>query len=96
MPRSNERSPNQAQRTVGLDKACRVCGQTIYYNYQGPIDGLCGRCADRSLTKHRRPGKTKKVYVEGQGQPAKTGLLFFFGVLAGAAAMYIAYPYLPF
>ena len=79
---------------MGLDKPCAKCGEAIYYNCERPIDGLCGRCADRQLGRLRRPGKTKVVVREGGGASRGALLWFALGVLAGAAAMAIAQPYL--
>ena len=38
-------------KTVGLDRPCRVCGKPIHYKYSGPVEGVCGRCADTRRTK---------------------------------------------
>jgi hypothetical protein len=50
---------------VGLDKPCEGCGKPVYYNYRSPVDGLCGRCADRS----RRRGRVRSVRVRRPGRP---------------------------
>ena len=42
-------------RTVGLDKPCRVCGKPIHYTYSGPVEGICGRCADKRPRRRVRP-----------------------------------------
>jgi len=46
--------PARPQRRVGLDKPCSLCGQAIYFNYRGPVEGICGRCADRVRKKPKR------------------------------------------
>ena len=38
-------------KTVGLDRPCGVCEQPMHYTYSGPVEGLCGRCADKRRTK---------------------------------------------
>ena len=82
-------------RTVGLDKPCRDCGQTIYYGYKGPIEGLCGRCADKRL-KSRTHTKTRTLVRETEGMSAVAHTaLIVLAFAAGAAAMYFAYPHLP-
>jgi hypothetical protein len=45
--------PAAGGRTVGLDKPCAGCGKPVYYNYKSPVEGLCGRCADKSRRKKR-------------------------------------------
>jgi len=91
-------NPNAAglKRKVGLDKPCRLCGQPIYFGYQGPIEGICGRCADRKLRAHRGKGATRTLVVRRDRR--RRGLLaaLLLAFLAGAAAMYLAGPYLPF
>jgi hypothetical protein len=32
-----------------------MCGRPIYFAYQGPYEGICGRCADRVIKK-KKPG----------------------------------------
>ena len=36
---------------VGLDQPCGNCGEVIYFNYQGPLQGICGKCTD--ILRHR-------------------------------------------
>jgi len=86
--------PPAAKRKVGLDRPCRVCGEAIYYNYKGPIDGVCGRCADRQLRKRGAKTRTRTVVVEKSAR-LRGVLVFLAGALAGAVAMYLAYPHLP-
>ncbi|MHC4223721.1 MAG: hypothetical protein ACYSX0_01760 [Planctomycetota bacterium] len=99
MPRSPSRqcpkeSPGPGQRAVGLDKPCSQCGQPIYYNYKGPVEGICGRCTDRAL-RNRRIERTRTVVRGGSSGRGTRLLALLVAFLAGAAAMYLAYPYLP-
>ena len=95
MREKETRLPNQAQRTVGLDKPCTQCGRPIYYNYQGPVEGLCGRCADhRQKASSRRSGRTRTILVDRSRPATKTAVLVVFGILVGAAAMFLVYPHL--
>ena len=75
-----------ANRKVGLDKPCNMCGKAIYFNYQGPLDGVCGNCTDQlrhRLAPRGRSGGSvaQKTRTGGFGWGAV--LLAF---LAGAAA----------
>ncbi len=38
-------------KTVGLDRPCGVCEKPMHYTYSGPVEGVCGRCADKRRTK---------------------------------------------
>jgi len=51
------------RQTVGLDEPCRQCGDPIYYNYEGPIAGWCGKCTDhaRQEQKARHSRRTRRV-----------------------------------
>jgi hypothetical protein len=93
VPKTPTRQKRKGQRSVGLDKPCRQCGQPIYYNYQGPVDGICGRCTDRALKK-RRTERTKTVVRDRQVGRGALLLAVVIAFLAGAAAMYLALPYL--
>jgi len=77
-------------RKVGLDKPCTMCGSAIYFNYEGPLEGICGNCTDklrRQLGPRGRSGGTvvQRTRVTGFGWGS---LLLAF--LAGAAAATIA------
>ena len=83
------------RREVGLDKPCSMCGDAIYYNYSGPFEGVCGRCTDRIVARHRKvkPGRTVVIKTAARGGRIVVYVLVF---LAGAAAAILAQPYLPF
>lgn len=78
---------NSAQnRKVGLDTPCGMCSGVIYFNYRGPIDGICGKCTDDLRT--RLGGRC----VTG-GQPRQRSRVAGFGLgalvcafVAGCAA----------
>ena len=59
---SKKKQPNAQRRRIGLDKPCRVCGGEIYFGYRGPVPGVCGKCADRTVRSapapKPSPGKT--------------------------------------
>jgi hypothetical protein len=84
---------NQAKgRTVGLDKPCRSCGRPVYYNYQSPVEGLCGRCADR---KPKSSGKVR-IRTTGVKRPRRTfgSAMMVVAFLCGAAAAILALHFL--
>lgn len=84
------------KRSVALDKPCAQCGQEIYYNYSGPFEGVCGRCTDKLLAKHKRQGRTRTVVMNRSSGRGGLWIAFFLVFLAGAAAAILARPYLPF
>ena len=92
-PRSAKPTDTRARRGLGLDKPCTKCGQEIYFGYEGPFDGLCGRCTDKVVSKQHRT-RTKKVIVEKQVRSGPGWIVVFFAFLAGAAAGILAYPLL--
>jgi hypothetical protein len=63
-------SRNRLRTTVGLDEPCRQCGEPIYYNYEGPIAGWCGKCTDRARqeqkARHARRGRRVADPVGGR------------------------------
>ena len=79
-----------------MDRACRQCGRTIYFNYRGPIDGICGRCTDRALAKRKGRTRTRTVMVEGRGRGGLTWFVVVLVFLAGIAAAVLFRSYLPF
>jgi hypothetical protein len=83
------------KRALAADKPCHQCGEPIYYGYQGPIEGVCGRCADKSLRSHRRT-LTRTVMVARERRSLGIWAAILLSFLAGAAAMYFAHPHLPF
>ncbi len=93
MTQAKPTDPNQ-RRGLGLDRPCSMCGKEIYYNYSGPFEGICGRCTDRMIAKHRRTTKRRTVVVERVGR-AGLFLVITLTFLAGAAAAILFRPYLP-
>ena len=43
---SGPTSKSPQNRKLGMDKPCSHCGSPIYFNYSGPLDGICGKCTD--------------------------------------------------
>ena len=85
-------------RTVGLDRKCRLCDGAIYFNYRGPVQGVCGRCVD--LIRSSTATSTGSVqgcpeYRQGRS-PWASIFVFVLGLGAGAAAVPFLGPYLPF
>lgn len=95
MKQAKPTDPHQ-RRGLGLDRPCSVCGKEIYYNYSGPFEGVCGRCTDRMVAKHRRTTGRRTVVVERVGRRAGLFLVVTLAFLAGAAAAILLRPYLPF
>lgn len=81
-------------RGLGLDKQCSMCDEEIYYNYSGPFEGVCGRCTDRIIARHRRTSPGRTVVTERAGRGGRFGMLVLV-FLAGAAAAILLRPYLP-
>lgn len=80
---------NRGQRTVGLDKPCQMCGRPIYYAYQGPYEGVCGRCTDRMKRKSRRRRRRQTIPVRQKGTSARRALVIVLvALLAGALVWY--------
>jgi hypothetical protein len=90
MVRSSSKPPApRPGRKLGLDKPCQACGKEIYYNYKSPIEGLCGRGADR-----RRPRKRRTRGAAGTSAPRRrpgTAALTALAVAAAAVAAFIAW-----
>ena len=81
---------------MGLDQPCGSCGQPIYFNYEGPFEGVCGRCTDRMVAKHSGRGKRRTPVIPGSESRGTSSLAWVLVFLAGAAAGILAGPYLPF
>ena len=79
---------------VGLDKPCSQCGQPIYFNYRGPIEGICGRCADRALASRKRRIRTETRAVGRRSIKGPLIATLILGLLLGAAALYFLGPFL--
>jgi len=85
-PGEKDRQKTGMKKAVGLDKPCQLCDQTIYYGYDGPVEGICGRCVD--LIRGKRGGNAGKSRVVIRNKTAKASasflfLAFAFGVIAG-------------
>jgi hypothetical protein len=82
--------------TVGLDEPCRQCGDPIYYNYRGPVEGLCGKCTDHQLSQRAARDMPKMV---GRHQRESRFWILATVTLAfacGAVAGWLAHGVLPF
>jgi len=79
-------------RTLKADKPCKMCGKPVHYTYQGPVEGVCGRCTDkrrarrrnvrpyhRGMVVERRPGRRRST--------AATVLLIALVMVGGAVAV---------
>jgi len=94
-------TPPTAQiRKLGMDKPCSQCGSPIYFNYSGPLDGICGKCTD---VLRRRLAPRPGMRFSGRSGHATRRGLFGWGAmalafLAGAAGALIAasYGFVPF
>ena len=81
--------PKNRRPTVGLDTPCRKCGRPIYYNYKGPVEGLCGRCADGSRAIPTRFGKSRRIgFFQGRGRRKRIAGTVVVVVAAFAALTY--------
>ncbi len=78
---------------VGLDKPCSQCGQPIYFNYRGPIEGICGKCTDRALASRKRTVRTQSRVVEKRSVKGPVIATLILGILLGAAALYFLTPF---
>lgn len=64
--------PRGLRQTVGLDEPCRQCGEPIYFNYEGPIAGWCGKCTDRARRERKaRQGRRGRRVAEPAGARAR-------------------------
>jgi hypothetical protein len=80
--------PRNKRPTVGLDVPCKKCGRPIYYNYKGPVEGLCGRCSDGVRTKPVRIRRSRRIgFFEGKRKRDWVAAILLLG--AFAAAVYI-------
>jgi len=94
-PRSSQ-APKipKAKPKVGLDKPCAQCGQPIYFNYRGPIDGICGRCADRALASRKRQVRRETRVVKERTGHGRLIAFLVIGILLGALAWHFLVPLL--
>jgi len=87
-------APTGPRRPVGVDRPCRACGRPIYFNYKGPIDGLCGRCTDRAMSRARPvAGRPRRSLLPARDRRARAALLLVV-FLAGVAAWILLRPHL--
>jgi hypothetical protein len=89
---SGPTSKTAQNRKLGMDKPCSQCGSPIYFNYSGPLDGICGKCTD-VLRRRLAP----RQGAHGHGLSGQSNRRRGFGwisitlaFLAGAAAATIA------
>ncbi|MHC4939943.1 MAG: hypothetical protein ACYTHK_13320 [Planctomycetota bacterium] len=86
------RTPTKSaqKRKLGLDKPCSMCGSAIYFNYSGPLEGICGKCTDqlrrRLSPRAGGPGGGRLAGREKSGFGIGSLILAF---LCGAAAAVI-------
>ena len=89
---SGPTSKSPQNRKLGMDKPCSQCGSPIYFNYSGPLDGICGKCTD---VVRRRLAPRQGAQTHGLNGPSKRRRGFGWGAvtlafMAGAAAATIA------
>jgi len=78
---------------VGLDKPCSKCGAAIHHTYVGPVEGVCGRCADQRRGRRvstRRLGQIGGRRTRKGRSTASTVALVATVMVVGAAAVVIA------
>jgi hypothetical protein len=78
--KSSQKPARPLRPKVGLDKPCAKCGRPIYFNYKGPVEGLCGRCADtgkRVAVPFQRSRRISFFHRKGRGVASNT----LFGVV---------------
>ncbi len=73
---------------VAADKPCLRCGRPIHYSYRGPVEGHCGRCADRGGRRERGRTRTRVVRVRSEvslrSLVVAAGAALLVGLAAGA------------
>ncbi|HEX5136711.1 MAG TPA: hypothetical protein VFY93_07050 [Planctomycetota bacterium] len=83
--------PRQKRPTVGLDVPCTKCGRPIYYNYKGPVDGVCGRCTD-TIRKPQRPRNSRRIgFFEGRRSRGWITIVIILSLAVLAAGGYLLY-----
>ncbi|MHC4549687.1 MAG: hypothetical protein ACYTEZ_13020 [Planctomycetota bacterium] len=82
---NRQRGQRSLRPTVGLDEPCRECGEPIYYNYQGPVAGLCGKCTDGAIRRHPGREMPRTVVVHERGSRAWIWVLVLMALALGAA-----------
>ena len=81
--------------TVGLDEPCGKCGRPIYFNYQGPVKGICGRCSDGVLAERQAKGPAGVRLVRERVPRAWIWVLVILAFAGGAVVGYLAHDFLP-
>jgi len=93
-----QRHPRTQRPRLGADVPCRQCGEPIYFNYRGPVEGVCGKCTDHLKGTVRSPGRPLGPIGAPRGSTAWLWIPFLVLVAfaAGALAGYFAHDFLPF
>jgi len=92
-----QRQPRTQRPPLGADVPCRQCGEPIYYNYRGPVEGVCGKCSDGLKRVSRTPSRRLAPVERPRGvHAAWLGAVAVFAFAAGAFAGYLAHTFLPF
>jgi hypothetical protein len=82
--------PQKPKRpTVGLDVPCKKCGKPIYFNYRGPVEGLCGRCTDTSRKPPRFARSRRIGFFESRKRGFSTVALALLAAAVLAAAAFL-------
>ena len=85
-PRFKSRRP-----TVGLDTPCKKCGRPIYYNYKGPVEGLCGRCTDTTRKPPRFQRSRRIGFFEGRRSRGWITIVIVLSLAVVAVGAYLLY-----
>ena len=88
-------APTGPRRPIAVDRPCRACGEPIYFNYKGPIEGLCGRCTDRERARRLPVPARRHLRLPRLPRAAARALVFLAVFLAGVAVGVLLRPYLP-
>jgi len=83
--------PRNKRPTVGLDVPCRKCGRPIYFNYKGPVEGLCGRCTDGSRKTVRLRSSRRIGFFEGKRSRGWVTIVIVLSIAVVAAAGCLLY-----
>lgn len=76
---------------LGLDVPCSQCGRPIYYNYKGPVAGLCGRCSDGSRKPVARFTRSRRIgFFAGRQRRRRIAATVLAIVAAGVAAFFLS------
>jgi len=95
--RTQNRRPKRTIRPkVGLDTPCKQCGDPVYYNYHGPIEGLCGRCADLAMAHQPTRDQVRTLGRGDRKSRIWVWLTVALAFAAGGIAGYLAHGHLPF